>query len=143
MRCSECCLLSDGNCRSALVSHAAVAEAAVVGVPHAIKGCPALSSLLRHRVLRWCAQAKPVCVRHTKGWRRIVACADEGASGSIEVAKRTDHRLATRKQLVVRTQVGAFATPDEILITTAVPKTRSGKIMRYALRAALPFLPLR
>ena len=34
----------------------------------------------------------------------------------------------------VREQIGAFARPDEILITQSLPKTRSGKIMRRLLR---------
>jgi acetyl-CoA synthetase len=35
----------------------------------------------------------------------------------------------------VRTNVGPIATPDEIEFVTALPKTRSGKIMRRVLRA--------
>lgn len=35
---------------------------------------------------------------------------------------------------VVREQVGAFATPDVIVLCPALPKTRSGKIMRRVLR---------
>jgi acetyl-CoA synthetase len=34
----------------------------------------------------------------------------------------------------VRKEIGAFAVPDELLITPALPKTRSGKIMRRILR---------
>ncbi len=34
----------------------------------------------------------------------------------------------------VRRHIGAFATPDQILIAPALPKTRSGKIMRRILR---------
>jgi acetyl-CoA synthetase len=41
-----------------------------------------------------------------------------------------------RKQLiqVVRKQIGALATPDQIRFTEALPKTRSGKIMRRLLK---------
>ena len=35
----------------------------------------------------------------------------------------------------VRTEIGAIAKPDEIIFTDALPKTRSGKIMRRLLRA--------
>lgn len=43
-------------------------------------------------------------------------------------------RLSQELALQVREQIGAFARPDEILITQAMPKTRSGKIMRRILR---------
>ena len=36
--------------------------------------------------------------------------------------------------MAVRTAIGPFATPDMILITPALPMTRSGKIMRRILR---------
>jgi acetyl-CoA synthetase len=43
---------------------------------------------------------------------------------------------ALRKQLVqwVRTEIGPIATPDQIHFAPALPKTRSGKIMRRILR---------
>jgi acetyl-CoA synthetase len=43
---------------------------------------------------------------------------------------------ALRKELVqhVRTQIGALAQPDEVRFTNALPKTRSGKIMRRLLK---------
>merc|ERR1712070_1309217 len=34
----------------------------------------------------------------------------------------------------VRKEVGPFAQPDQIIFTSALPKTRSGKIMRRILR---------
>jgi acetyl-CoA synthetase len=41
-----------------------------------------------------------------------------------------------RKELVkhVRTQIGALAQPDDVRFTNALPKTRSGKIMRRLLK---------
>jgi acetyl-CoA synthetase len=41
-----------------------------------------------------------------------------------------------KKQLIqtVRKQIGALATPDQIRFTEALPKTRSGKIMRRLLK---------
>eukprot|EP00923_Selenidium_pygospionis_P013954 GHVN01024045.1.p1 GENE.GHVN01024045.1~~GHVN01024045.1.p1 ORF type:complete len:695 (+),score=70.73 GHVN01024045.1:109-2193(+) len=41
-----------------------------------------------------------------------------------------------RKSIIasVRKQIGPIATPDYLIITTAMPKTRSGKIMRRVLR---------
>ena len=43
-----------------------------------------------------------------------------------------DLRQALR--LHVRKEIGALAVPDDIRFTEAVPKTRSGKIMRRLLR---------
>jgi acetyl-CoA synthetase len=43
---------------------------------------------------------------------------------------------ALRKELIqhVRTQIGALAQPDDVRFTNALPKTRSGKIMRRLLK---------
>jgi acetyl-CoA synthetase len=83
---------------SALVSHAKVAEAAVVAYPHDIKG-----------------QAIYAFVTLNAG--------EEGDD-------------AIRKELVqeVRHDIGALAAPEKIHFTPALPKTRSGKIMRRILR---------
>merc|ERR1712032_1315337 len=42
--------------------------------------------------------------------------------------------LKKELKMNVRTEVGPFAQPDHILFTSALPKTRSGKIMRRILR---------
>jgi acetyl-CoA synthetase len=83
---------------SALVAHAKVAEAAVVGMPHEIKG---------------------------QGIYAYVTL-NAGEAGDEE----------TRKALVqwVRHEIGPIATPDVIHFAPALPKTRSGKIMRRILR---------
>jgi len=83
---------------SALVEHDLVAEAAVVGFPHDIKG---------------------------QGIYAYVTLF-EGAESSEEL----------RKELValVRQEIGPIATPDFIQFAPALPKTRSGKIMRRILR---------
>jgi acetyl-CoA synthetase len=83
---------------SALVSHPAVAEAAVVGKPDEIKG------------------------------EEIVAFVilEGGHVGSDELAK------ALKKHVVG--EIGAIARPGEIRFAEALPKTRSGKIMRRLLR---------
>ena len=83
---------------SALVSHSAVAESAVVGFPHEIKG---------------------------QGIYIYVALMS-GSKASDEL--RIDLRAWVRKQ------IGPIATPDYIQFTSAMPKTRSGKIMRRILR---------
>ena len=84
---------------SSLVSHQAVAEAAVVGKPSEVKG------------------------------EEIVAFVtlEENYLPSDELAKEL-------KQHVTQ-EIGAIARPAEIQFTEALPKTRSGKIMRRLLRS--------
>ncbi len=83
---------------SALVAHHAVAEAAVVGFPHDIKG----QGIYAYVTLK----------------------ADQTPSEPL------------RAELVkwVRAEIGPFAAPDAIQWAPALPKTRSGKIMRRILR---------
>jgi acetyl-CoA synthetase len=83
---------------SALVAHASVAEAAVVGMPHDIKG--------------------------------------QGIYAFVTTNAGIDADAALRTELVkwVRTEIGPIATPDAIQFAPALPKTRSGKIMRRILR---------
>jgi len=83
---------------SALVSHEKVAEAAVVPMPHEIKG-----------------QALYAFVTLNEG----IAESDE-----------------LKKELVlhVRKEIGPIAAPEQIQFSPALPKTRSGKIMRRILR---------
>lgn len=97
-------LLGTMEVESALVSHPAVAEAAVVGVPHDIKGnaiC-AFVSLKTH-------------------WLR----ANHREPDAVLKNELTAH---------VAKEVGALAKPDQIRFSEALPKTRSGKIMRRLLR---------
>jgi acetyl-CoA synthetase len=83
---------------SALVSHPSVAEAAVIGIPHEVKG---------------------------QGIYAFVTL-KTGIKGSEEL----------RKELLahVRKVIGPIATPDKLQFADALPKTRSGKIMRRILR---------
>ena len=83
---------------SALVLHEAVAEAAVVGFPHEIKG---------------------------QGIYAYVSLM-EGVSASDELQKKLIK--------FVRKEIGPIAAPDAIQWAPALPKTRSGKIMRRILR---------
>jgi acetyl-CoA synthetase len=83
---------------SALVAHEHVAEAAVVAVPHDIKG-----------------QAIHAFVT-------LYA----GVDPHPDLHKELHHG--------VRQQIGALATPERIQFAPALPKTRSGKIMRRILR---------
>ncbi len=83
---------------SALVSHPAVAEAAVIGIPHEVKG---------------------------QGIYAFVTL-KTGILGTEEL----------KKELLghVRKVIGPIATPDKLQFADALPKTRSGKIMRRILR---------
>ncbi len=83
---------------SALVSHEAVVEAAVVGMPHEIKGTGIAAFVTLEPHYKPSQQLKDELVKH--------------------VAK----------------EIGAIAKPDLIRFTDALPKTRSGKIMRRLLR---------
>jgi acetyl-CoA synthetase len=83
---------------SALVAHEDVAEAAVVGFPHDLKG--------------------------------------QGIYAYVTLKQGVDESEELRKALVaqVRSEIGPTATPDHIQWAPALPKTRSGKIMRRILR---------
>ncbi len=83
---------------SALVAHAKVAEAAVVGMPHPVKG--------------------------------------QGIYAYVTLNANAAPSDDLRKQLVawVRNEIGPIASPDIIQFAPALPKTRSGKIMRRILR---------
>ncbi len=83
---------------SALVAHSSVAEAAVVGMPHDVKGQGIY------------AYVTPVA----------------GIEGDEELRSELVHW--------VRKEIGPIATPDAIQFAPALPKTRSGKIMRRILR---------
>jgi len=83
---------------SALVSHPAVAEAAVVGFPHEIKG--------------------------------------EGIYAFVTLKLGVEKTEQLKKELIahVRKEIGPIASPDKIHYADALPKTRSGKIMRRILK---------
>ena len=89
--------LSTMEVESALVAHPKVAEAAVVGFPHEIKG-------------------EGICCF-------VTLKTGEG-----------DDALKVELTQHVRQAIGALATPDQVRFATALPKTRSGKIMRRLLR---------
>ena len=90
--------LGTAEIEGAIGKHPAVAEAAVVGMPHDLKG----QGIYAYVTLR------------------------TGQESSDEL----------KKELVktVRKEIGPHASPDKIQFTPALPKTRSGKIMRRILR---------
>ncbi|HVT80080.1 MAG TPA: acetate--CoA ligase [Phycisphaerae bacterium] len=90
--------LGTAEVESAIVSHESVAEAAVVGMPHELKG--------------------------------------QGIAAFVTLRSGCKPSDDLKKELVnvVRKQIGALATPDQIRFTDSLPKTRSGKIMRRLLK---------
>ena len=90
--------LGTAEIESALVSHPAVAEAAVVGYPHDLKG--------------------------------------QGIYCYVTLIVGVEPSAALEQELRrhVREEISPIATPDLIHFTPALPKTRSGKIMRRILR---------
>jgi acetyl-CoA synthetase len=90
--------LGTAEIESALVSHPKVAEAAVVGYPHDIKGTGIY----------------------------VYVTLMEGLEGSDDLERELRQH--------VRTEISPIASPDLIHFTPALPKTRSGKIMRRILR---------
>jgi acetyl-CoA synthetase len=90
--------LGTAEIESAFVAHKAVAEAAVVGYPHEIKGMGIYAFVTLNASVK----------------------------GSDDLKKSLVNQ--------VRKEIGPVATPDKIQFTDALPKTRSGKIMRRILR---------
>ncbi|HWH18092.1 MAG TPA: acetyl-coenzyme A synthetase, partial [Allosphingosinicella sp.] len=90
--------LGTAEVESALVAHPKVAEAAVVGYPHDIKG---------------------------QGIYCYV---------TLNAGEEPDEALEQELRTHVRREIGPIASPDLLHFTPALPKTRSGKIMRRILR---------
>lgn len=90
--------LGTAEVESALVSHPTVAEAAVVGRPHDIKG------------------------------QAVVAFV------SLKAGVKDSQALLKEVRDHVGKVIGAIAKPDEVYFSQALPKTRSGKIMRRLLK---------
>jgi len=90
--------LSTMELESVLVSHAAVAEAAVVGAPDTVRG-------------------EAICCFVT-----------------LQNGELAQDALADQLKAHVVSHIGALARPQEIRFVQALPKTRSGKIMRRLLR---------
>ncbi len=90
--------LGTAEVESALVGHAGVSEAAVVGFPHDIKG---------------------------QGIYAYV---------TLDITHQPTEEIRAELVKWVREKIGPIATPDFIQFSPALPKTRSGKIMRRILR---------
>lgn len=90
--------LGTAEIESALMEHKEIAEAAVVGMPHDIKGVGIYAYIVLNK------------------------------------KRKADEELIESIKEVVREKIGRFASPDIIHITSALPKTRSGKVLRRILR---------
>ena len=90
--------LGTAEIEGALGKHPSVAEAAVVGMPHDVKG----QGIYAYVTLR--------------------------------TGKEVTDGLEKELVVTVRKEIGPHASPDKIQFTPALPKTRSGKIMRRILR---------
>jgi acetyl-CoA synthetase len=90
--------LGTAEIEGAIGAHPNVAEAAVVGFPHDIKG------------------------QGVYAFVTLMAGVEAGENTLTEI------------KLKVREMIGPHASPDKIQFTPALPKTRSGKIMRRILR---------
>ena len=90
--------LGTAEIESAFVSHSKVAEAAVVGYPHEIKG---------------------------NGLYCYI---------SLNAGEKASESLIIDLKKTIRDKIGPIASPDFIHVSSGLPKTRSGKIMRRILR---------
>ena len=90
--------LGTAEIEGALGKHPAVAEAAVVGFPHDIKGTGIYAYV------------------------------------TLKTGQESSDQLTKELIQTVRREIGPHASPDKIQYTPALPKTRSGKIMRRILR---------
>jgi len=90
--------LGTAEVESALVSHEAVAEAAVVARPDELKGSAIIAFV------------------------------------TLEGTYTASDQLKAELRAHVTKEIGALARPEEIRFSDALPKTRSGKIMRRLLR---------
>jgi acetyl-CoA synthetase len=97
--------LGTAEVESALVSHPDVAEAAVIGLPHDVKG----NAIHAYAILR----------------------------AGVEKSEKLAEELRNH----VGHEMGPIAKPEEITFVDALPKTRSGKIMRRLLKARAMGLP--
>jgi acetyl-CoA synthetase len=89
--------LGTAEIESALVAHDLVAEAAVVAIPHDIKGQGIVAYVILH------------------------------SSDELD-------ELENKLSLQIVSEIGSIAKPEKIFVVPALPKTRSGKIMRRLLK---------
>ena len=113
--------LGTAEVESALVLHELVSEAAVVAIPHPIKG----EGIVAFCVIN-CHPER--IIRHPERSEGSNAKAKTGPLDSSPTALNDE----LKEQVV--TEIGAIARPERIIICSGLPKTRSGKIMRRLLK---------
>ncbi|XP_045384706.1 acetyl-coenzyme A synthetase, cytoplasmic isoform X3 [Lemur catta] len=126
-------LLSTAEVESALVEHEAVAEAAVVGHPHPVKG----ECLYCFVTLCDGHTFSSTLTEELKKQNLTVTLILKMKKLRLKGVKSLTRGHTTRKlgfKLAVREKIGPIATPDYIQNAPGLPKTRSGKIMRRVLR---------
>ncbi|CUM47419.1 Acetyl-coenzyme A synthetase 2 [Debaryomyces fabryi] len=100
--------LSTAEIEAALIEHAAISEAAVVGMNDDLTGqtVVAFVALKEHLI------------------------------ANINANESSEEVFKLKKEMIlqVRTEIGPFAAPKAVIIVEDLPKTRSGKIMRRILR---------
>ncbi|MFF3569751.1 AMP-binding protein [Nocardia jiangxiensis] len=96
--------LSAGGIEAAVAGHPAVAECAVIGIPDELKG------------------QRPIA---------YVVLKSDGTGQTVQIDPDQ-----LREELIarVRDQIGAIATLYDVIVVQALPKTRSGKILRKTMR---------
>jgi len=87
--------------------HHEIAECAVVGFPHEIKG---------------------------EGIYAFVVLMDGACDRRGKKLEEVEKEVADEAKKAVRSELAAYAVPDVTLVCSSLPKTRSGKIMRRILR---------
>ncbi|OON18306.1 acetate--CoA ligase [Opisthorchis viverrini] len=106
-------LISTAEVESALLLHPRLAEAAVVSRAHPVKG---------------------ECLHCFIILRQSISVSNGGNSDMHSESHVLDPTLRKELCQIVRKNIGPFATPDHIQEAKALPKTRSGKVMRRLLR---------
>jgi acetyl-CoA synthetase len=100
--------LAPAEVESVMITHPQVAEAAAIGVPDTIKG--------------------------EAVWAFWVSRSDEGQPTSIDT--QAAEQISAELAALVGRELGKPFTPSRVWRVTALPKTRSAKVMRRAIRAA-------
>jgi propionyl-CoA synthetase len=100
--------LSAGGIEAAVAGHPAVAECAVIGVPDELTG------------------QRPIAY--------VVLKSNAGRGAGGDTVEIDPAELRAEVIARVREQIGAIATLNDVVVVQALPKTRSGKILRRTIR---------
>ncbi|MBU6338974.1 MAG: acetate--CoA ligase [Rickettsiales bacterium] len=126
--------LGTAEIENAINSHAKVAESAVIGIPHEIKG----EAICAFVIMKTSRHFEPF------------SCHPERSEGSQKAARDFSPRICKtnskaqddngiKEEIIalIQKEIGAIAKPDKIYLVSDLPKTRSGKIMRRILKKIL------